>query len=111
MAVHPPQPPIPCQHCTNCNISCVPQTKMKVAEQTEEDINTTRLQYAPVAVRTQILYFCVSDLSSVDPMYQYSLEWFLNIFLMGISNSERAGAGLKWPLPIPSLTPCSWLRS
>uniref|UniRef100_A0A8V1A4F4 Dynein axonemal heavy chain 1 n=1 Tax=Gallus gallus TaxID=9031 RepID=A0A8V1A4F4_CHICK len=66
------------------------QTKMKVAEQTEEDINTTRLQYAPVAVRTQILYFCVSDLSSVDPMYQYSLEWFLNIFLMGISNSERA---------------------
>uniref|UniRef100_A0A669QRL3 Dynein axonemal heavy chain 1 n=1 Tax=Phasianus colchicus TaxID=9054 RepID=A0A669QRL3_PHACC len=66
------------------------QTKVKVAEQTEEDINTTRLQYAPVAVRTQILYFCVSDLSSVDPMYQYSLEWFLNIFLMGISNSERA---------------------
>uniref|UniRef100_G1MWR4 Dynein axonemal heavy chain 1 n=1 Tax=Meleagris gallopavo TaxID=9103 RepID=G1MWR4_MELGA len=66
------------------------QAKMKVAEQTEEDINTTRLQYAPVAVRTQILYFCVSDLSSVDPMYQYSLEWFLNIFLMGISNSERA---------------------
>uniref|UniRef100_A0A669QRK6 Dynein axonemal heavy chain 1 n=1 Tax=Phasianus colchicus TaxID=9054 RepID=A0A669QRK6_PHACC len=65
------------------------QTKVKVAEQTEEDINTTRLQYAPVAVRTQILYFCVSDLSSVDPMYQYSLEWFLNIFLMGISNSER----------------------
>uniref|UniRef100_A0A803YQF6 Dynein axonemal heavy chain 1 n=1 Tax=Meleagris gallopavo TaxID=9103 RepID=A0A803YQF6_MELGA len=61
------------------------QAKMKVAEQTEEDINTTRLQYAPVAVRTQILYFCVSDLSSVDPMYQYSLEWFLNIFLMGIT--------------------------
>uniref|UniRef100_A0A8C3GR01 Dynein axonemal heavy chain 1 n=1 Tax=Cairina moschata TaxID=8855 RepID=A0A8C3GR01_CAIMO len=66
------------------------QAKVKVAEQTEQDINTTRLQYAPVAVRTQILYFCVSDLSNVDPMYQYSLEWFLNIFLMGISNSKRA---------------------
>uniref|UniRef100_A0A8C2YBK7 Dynein axonemal heavy chain 1 n=1 Tax=Coturnix japonica TaxID=93934 RepID=A0A8C2YBK7_COTJA len=66
------------------------QTKVKAAEQTEVDINTTRLQYAPVAVRAQILYFCVSDLSSVDPMYQYSLEWFLNIFLMGISNSEKA---------------------
>uniref|UniRef100_A0A8C3CZ11 Dynein axonemal heavy chain 1 n=1 Tax=Cairina moschata TaxID=8855 RepID=A0A8C3CZ11_CAIMO len=71
------------------------QAKVKVAEQTEQDINTTRLQYAPVAVRTQILYFCVSDLSNVDPMYQYSLEWFLNIFLMGISNSKRAGACLK----------------
>uniref|UniRef100_A0A803YA76 Dynein axonemal heavy chain 1 n=1 Tax=Meleagris gallopavo TaxID=9103 RepID=A0A803YA76_MELGA len=65
------------------------QAKMKVAEQTEEDINTTRLQYAPVAVRTQILYFCVSDLSSVDPMYQYSLEWFLNIFLMGINTVKE----------------------
>ncbi|XP_050760847.1 dynein axonemal heavy chain 1 [Gymnogyps californianus] len=66
------------------------QAKVMVAEQTEKDINITRLQYVPVAVRSQILYFCVSDLSSVDPMYQYSLEWFLNIFLMGISNSERA---------------------
>lgn len=44
-----------------------------------------------MAVRTQILFFCVSDLANVDPMYQYSLEWFLNIFLSGISNSERAG--------------------
>ncbi|NWW95122.1 DYH1 protein, partial [Rhynochetos jubatus] len=66
------------------------QAKVMVAEQTEKDINATRLQYVPVAVRSQILYFCVSDLSNVDPMYQYSLEWFLNIFLMGISNSERA---------------------
>uniref|UniRef100_A0A8C2TLH0 Dynein axonemal heavy chain 1 n=1 Tax=Coturnix japonica TaxID=93934 RepID=A0A8C2TLH0_COTJA len=81
------------------------QTKVKAAEQTEVDINTTRLQYAPVAVRAQILYFCVSDLSSVDPMYQYSLEWFLNIFLMGISNSEKAGVCQKWSLPIPLFTP------
>ncbi|NXL44771.1 DYH1 protein, partial [Podilymbus podiceps] len=68
------------------------QAKVVVAEQTEKDINATRLQYVPVAIRSQILYFCVSDLSNVDPMYQYSLEWFLNIFLMGISNSERADA-------------------
>lgn len=61
------------------------------AEQTEQDIDTTRLQYVPVAVRTQILFFCVSDLSNVDPMYQYSLEWFLGIFMAGIANSERAG--------------------
>lgn len=50
------------------------------------------MEYIPVAVRTQILFFCVSDLANVDPMYQYSLEWFLNIFLSGISNSERAGS-------------------
>ncbi|ERE91881.1 dynein heavy chain 1, axonemal-like protein [Cricetulus griseus] len=66
------------------------QAKVRIAEQTEKDIDLTRMEYIPVAVRTQILFFCVSDLANVDPMYQYSLEWFLNIFLSGISNSERA---------------------
>lgn len=67
------------------------QAKVTVAEKTERDIDTTRLEYVPVAVRAQILFFCVSDLSNVDPMYQYSLEWFLGIFMAAIANSERAG--------------------
>lgn len=67
------------------------QAKVRIAEQTEKDIDLTRMEYIPVAVRTQILFFCVSDLANVDPMYQYSLEWFLNIFRSGIANSERAG--------------------
>ncbi|XP_031423008.1 dynein axonemal heavy chain 1 [Clupea harengus] len=66
------------------------EAKVRVAEETERDIDATRLEYVPVAVRTQILFFCVSDLSNVDPMYQYSLEWFLRIFMNGIANSERA---------------------
>ncbi|KAI4880923.1 hypothetical protein NFI96_025448, partial [Prochilodus magdalenae] len=66
------------------------QAKVMVAEETERDIDATRLQYVPVAVRAQILFFCVSDLSNVDPMYQYSLEWFLGIFMAGIANSARA---------------------
>ncbi|XP_061731227.1 dynein axonemal heavy chain 1 [Nerophis ophidion] len=66
------------------------QAKVIVAEETEKDIDATRLEYVPVAVRTQILFFCVSDLSKVDPMYQYSLEWFLGIFMVGITNAERA---------------------
>ncbi|XP_044079595.1 dynein axonemal heavy chain 1 isoform X1 [Siniperca chuatsi] len=66
------------------------KAKVMAAEQTEQDIDATRLEYVPVAVRTQILFFCVSDLSNVDPMYQYSLEWFLGIFMAGIANSDRA---------------------
>ena len=54
-----------------------------VAEQTEKDIDETRSLYIPVAVRTQILFFCTTDLANVDPMYQYSLEWFINLFLNG----------------------------
>ena len=64
---------------------------MAVAEQTEKDIDETRSLYIPVAVNTQILFFCVADLANIDPMYQYSLEWFIGIFLGGIANAERAG--------------------
>ncbi|XP_052086994.1 dynein axonemal heavy chain 1-like isoform X4 [Mytilus californianus] len=66
------------------------QAKVLVAEQTEKDIDQTRSQYIPVAVNTQILFFCVSDMGNIDPMYQYSLEWFVTIFLGGISQAERA---------------------
>lgn len=64
---------------------------MVIADETEKDIDQTRSQYIPVAVRTQILFFCVSDLANIDPMYQYSLEWFIGIFLNSIANAERAG--------------------
>ena len=40
------------------------QAKVVVAEQTEKDIDETRSQYIPVAVRTQILFFCTYDLVS-----------------------------------------------
>ncbi|XP_064629143.1 dynein axonemal heavy chain 1-like isoform X2 [Lineus longissimus] len=66
------------------------KAKVAVAEQTERDIDETRSKYIPVAVNTQILFFCVADLASIDPMYQYSLEWFIGIFLAGIANAERA---------------------
>jgi len=68
---------------------------MQAAEQTEKDIDLTRAEYVPVAVNTQILFFCVSDLANVDPMYQYSLEWFTNIFLTSIQSAPRAGINLN----------------
>uniref|UniRef100_A0A8C4QWW8 Dynein axonemal heavy chain 1 n=1 Tax=Eptatretus burgeri TaxID=7764 RepID=A0A8C4QWW8_EPTBU len=66
------------------------KAKVASAEQTEKDIDVTRMQYIPVAVRTRILFFCVTDMANVDPMYQYSLDWFLRSFVHGISSSERA---------------------
>lgn len=40
------------------------QIKLKVedAEKTEKEIDITRSKYIPVAVRTQILFFCTTDL-------------------------------------------------
>jgi dynein heavy chain len=66
------------------------QIKVADAEQTEKEIDLTRSQYIPVAVRTQLLFFCTTDLANIDPMYQYSLEWFITIFLGSIANAEKS---------------------
>jgi len=66
------------------------KAKVVIAEQTEKDIDATRSQYIPVSIRTQILFFCTYDLANIDPMYQYSLEWFVNIFLKSIANADAA---------------------
>ena len=57
--------------------------KVEEAEVTEKQIDE-RNMYRPVAYRGSILYFCVSDLCTVDPMYQYSLTWFRNLFVQAI---------------------------
>ncbi|KXS21750.1 hypothetical protein M427DRAFT_107149 [Gonapodya prolifera JEL478] len=64
--------------------------KVAAAEKTEEDIDATRMKYSPVAIRTRILFFCITELSTIDPMYQYSLSWFLNLFSGAISHSEKS---------------------
>ncbi|PSN46072.1 Dynein heavy chain 1 [Blattella germanica] len=65
------------------------KVKVEAAEKTQVDIDATRAQYIPVANRGQILFFCVSDLANVDPMYQYSLEWFVKIFVNSMVNTEK----------------------
>lgn len=57
------------------------QAKVAEAEITEQQIDETRELYRPVAVRASLLFFCISDLAMVDPMYQYSLTWFISLFI------------------------------
>lgn len=54
-------------------------------------IQKSREAYAPVAYRAAVLYFAVQDLSKVNPIYQFSLRWFKDIFLraMHVTNSLK----------------------
>lgn len=45
--------------------------KQKVSDETEAKIDEARAGYKPVAHHSSILYFCVTDLANIDPMYQY----------------------------------------
>lgn len=64
--------------------------KQEIAEKTQKEIEATRMGYLPVAEHSSVLFFCISDLANIDPMYQYSLVWFINLYNMSIVNSEKS---------------------
>lgn len=66
------------------------QEQLEKQENIQKHINETRKNYRPVAFRVSQLFFVVADLSNIEPMYQYSLEWYERIYLSAISEAERA---------------------
>ncbi|XP_052780138.1 dynein axonemal heavy chain 12-like isoform X1 [Mya arenaria] len=64
--------------------------KQKIAEETEHKIETNRMGYRPIAKHSSILFFSIADLPNIDPMYQYSLTWFVNLYIMSIHDSNRS---------------------
>lgn len=46
--------------------------------------------YTPIAVHSTILFFSIADLANIEPMYQYSLTWFINLFILSIDNAEKS---------------------
>jgi len=64
--------------------------RMREAEQTSKMINENRENYRNVAKRGSILYFVIADLALVDPMYQYSLEFFTKLFNKRLEKSEKS---------------------
>ncbi|CAH8611141.1 unnamed protein product [Schistosoma intercalatum] len=64
--------------------------KQSISDKTQLEIDSTRNVYRPVSEHGSLLFFCISDLSNIDPMYQYSLTWFINLFISSISNSEKS---------------------
>ena len=66
------------------------QAKQEIADVTQREIDDTRNGYKPVAVHASILFFCISDLANIEPMYQYSLMWFINLYVQSIANSKTS---------------------
>uniref|UniRef100_A0A803VDZ1 Dynein axonemal heavy chain 3 n=1 Tax=Ficedula albicollis TaxID=59894 RepID=A0A803VDZ1_FICAL len=65
--------------------------KQKIASVTEQEIDSTRMGYKPVAVHSAVVFFCISDLANIEPMYQYSLIWFINLYVQSIAKSRKSG--------------------
>ena len=73
--------------------------KQKVADATQIEIDEAREGYKPCGAYNSVLFFCIRDLANIDPMYQYSLSWFISLFVRSIHGSdkevEELGARLK----------------
>jgi dynein heavy chain len=63
--------------------------RVRVSEETEIEINQLRLEYKPVAVRASIMFFVTGDMAQIDPMYQYSLEFFRDLVNGCIVNAPK----------------------
>ncbi|XP_075025374.1 dynein axonemal heavy chain 17 [Calonectris borealis] len=56
------------------------EEKVKEAKVTEVQINVARENYRPAAERASLLYFILSDLNKINPIYQFSLKAFNGVF-------------------------------
>lgn len=56
----------------------------QIAEETEIKIAESREGYRDIAKHSSILFFSIADLDNIDPMYQYSLSWFVNLYINSI---------------------------
>ncbi|GIL57271.1 hypothetical protein Vafri_12526 [Volvox africanus] len=66
------------------------QIKQEAAELTQKAIDEARTCYAPCGAFNATLFFCIRDMAAVDPMYQYSLAWFLKLFVRSIQQAAKA---------------------
>lgn len=64
--------------------------KQEATRETEDKIESFRHNYQSIAKHSASLYYCVTDLPNIDPMYQYSLTWFINIYIMSIETANKS---------------------
>ncbi|XP_058415682.1 dynein axonemal heavy chain 9 [Diceros bicornis minor] len=63
------------------------EKKVQEAKVTEMKINEAREHYRPAAARASLLYFIMSDLSKIHPMYQFSLKAFSIVFQKAVEKA------------------------
>ena len=63
--------------------------KVEVAKRVKANIDTKRMGFVPIARRAASMFFCINSLSNIDPMYQWSMQFFTDLFLLAISKAPK----------------------
>ncbi|KAJ3091389.1 Dynein heavy chain 10, axonemal [Quaeritorhiza haematococci] len=62
--------------------------KLVLANQTSAEVEASRDNYRPVAKCGAVLFFVMAELSTINPMYEYSLSAFLEVFTSSLHKSK-----------------------
>ena len=62
---------------------------LEQAEITMKRIDENREIYRPCGKQASILFFVLNDLSKINPMYAFSLEWYKALFMRSIEESKE----------------------
>lgn len=65
------------------------QTKQLNACDTEVDIDRDIEKYNAVAKHAALLYYCLMQLANINYVYQYSLDWFMELFIESVRNTPK----------------------
>ncbi|KAI8922930.1 hypothetical protein BC831DRAFT_55734 [Entophlyctis helioformis] len=63
-------------------------SKLVLANQTSAEVEASRDAYRPVAKCGAVLFFVMAELSTISPMYEYSLAAFLEVFVGSLHKSK-----------------------
>ncbi|XP_074478915.1 dynein axonemal heavy chain 2 [Sebastes fasciatus] len=64
--------------------------QLESSEQTEIKIDSAREAYRLCAQRASILFFVLNNMACIDPMYQFSLDAYINLFNLSLEKSKRS---------------------
>nr|XP_029531899.1 dynein heavy chain 14, axonemal [Oncorhynchus nerka] len=68
--------------------------RVETAKDKEKEIDEVRKKYLPIANRGADLYFVLADLTQINYMYQFSLDWFNDMYVKAL---QVATEGQVWP--------------
>eukprot|EP00736_Rhodelphis_marinus_P011006 Rmarinus@m.25417 len=54
--------------------------RLALTQSMERGLDEARAAFQPAAKRTCTLFFCLRSLASLNPLYQFSVSWFTNLF-------------------------------
>ena len=65
------------------------KNSLEASEIMMKKIDDTREIYRECGKQASILFFVLNDLNKIDPMYQFSLDWYKALFVKNIEESKE----------------------